>query len=123
MNILIRPLGSVLACAILFHCVTASASAQSGRAYIEGYVIGDGELHGIAGATVELVGDPSSPNVGNVKMAATTDADGKYAMTEIPHGPYTLRVTAAGYRPYEIPIYMLSDNQTKLHVRLEKAGR
>jgi hypothetical protein len=88
---------------------------------MEGYVV-ESDLHGIAGATVELQGDASAPNLRGVKMTATTDTEGKYAINDIPHGPYTLRVTAPGYRPYEIPIYMLSDTQTKLHVRLTKTA-
>ena len=105
---------------IVVLCVAGMAAAQSGRAFIEGYVIGDRELVGLEGATVELVGDPKAPYVRGVRMSTTTDGDGKYAMTEIRHGPYTLTVSLAGYATYRIPIYMLSDNLTKLHVQLNK---
>jgi hypothetical protein len=112
----------VLWCAILVLGLSAIVSAQSGRAFMEGYVIGEHELVGIPGATVELTGDPDADTVRDVKLSATTDKDGKYSLTDIPHGPYTLRVSAPGYTTYEIPIYMLSDNQTRLHVRLNKVS-
>jgi hypothetical protein len=97
-----------------------AASTQSGRCWMDGYVVGERDNPGLAGATVELIGDPDAPRLRDVKQTAKADGEGKYALTEIPHGEYTLRVTAPGYAAYKIPIYMLSDTHTMLHVKLKK---
>ena len=114
-----RVLRIVLACTVAASLGSEPAIAQSGRAYMEGFVIGHRELLGLEGAAVELVGDPDDSYVRGVTMSTTTDRDGRYEMREIPHGPYTLTVSLRGYATYRIPIYLLTDSQTKLHVRLE----
>jgi hypothetical protein len=121
MAIAYRLVSVISLCLVLVLGAATQAAAQSGRCLIEGFVIGGGELDSLAGATVELIGDPNTASVRAVKLSATTDAEGKYSLSEIPHGPYTLRASAPGYRTYEIPIYMLSDTKTQLHIRLEKA--
>jgi hypothetical protein len=107
--------------AVVGLCAPAYASAQSGRCLIEGIVVGRGELSHIQGATVELIGDPADAHARGVRLTASTDGEGRYAIREIPYGPYTLRVSAPGYRTYRIPIYMLSDCKTQLYVRLVPA--
>jgi hypothetical protein len=94
--------------------------AQSGRCVMEGFVVGEHDWPGISGASVVLIGDPNSPNIKDVQLTAVTEENGKYSLKEIPHGKYTLHVSAPGYEPYEIKIYMLSDTVTQLHVKLEK---
>jgi hypothetical protein len=116
-----RVLRIYLVFAVAASLTSDPAVAQSGRAYMEGMVIGHRELLGLEGATVELVGDPDDPYVRGVTMSTTTDREGRYEMREIRHGPYTLTVSLRGYTTYRIPIYLLTDSQTKLHVRLEAA--
>lgn len=118
-----RSAGVIIWLVLLLLCGSQSASGQSGRAFIEGYVIGDAELSGISGARVDLIGDPKGSYVRGVRLQSTTDSTGKYSITEIPHGPYTLRISAPGYVAYEIPIYMLSDTKTQLHAQLKKETR
>ena len=69
---------------------------------------------------MELVGYPESPRLRSVKLTAATDGQGKYSLKQVPHGDYTLWVSAPGYTAYQIKIYMLSDATMQLHVRLRK---
>jgi hypothetical protein len=105
---------------LLLAALAGVAPAQSGRCVMEGYVVGESVYTGVGGATVELVGDPESPRLRSVKLSAVTDGQGKYSLKQVPHGDYTLRVSAPGYAAYQIKIYMLSDATTQLHVRLRK---
>ena len=110
----------MLACLVVVTLTTGSAFGQSGRGWMEGFVVGESDNPGIDGATVELTGDPSAPSLRTVKLTTTSDSTGKYAIKDIPHGPYVLRVSAPGYATYRIPIYILSDTLTQLHVRLKR---
>ena len=105
--------------AIAVAVAPSAAYAQSGRCLMDGIVVGTGELSHIRGATVELVGDATDSHTRGVRVTALTDGDGRYALREIPYGPYTYQVSAPGYRAYRIPIYMLSDCKTQLYVRLQ----
>jgi hypothetical protein len=105
---------------LAFSVAVSTASAQSGRCQMTGFVVGESDYPGISGATVELIGERVDGQTTPTRLVATTDSVGKYSLEEIPHGEYTLRVTAAGYSEYEIPICMLSDTTTQLHVRLRK---
>jgi hypothetical protein len=122
MSLTLRATRAAVQCIVLALCLQIAASAQSGRCSMKGFVIGDGDIHTIAGATVELAGDPADGRVGKTKLTATTNEQGEYLIEDIPHGPYVLTVSAPGRTTYRIPIYMLSDVDTQLHVRLEKAG-
>jgi ketosteroid isomerase-like protein len=53
-----------------------------------------------------------------VSLKAVTDERGRYSIKNIPYGQYTLMVSAQGYLSYEAPVYILSDAETQLHVRL-----
>jgi hypothetical protein len=55
---------------------------------IEGRVLDDNQLP-VAGAMVSVVGRTTA--------AATTDRDGRYALRELPYGPYILSVHSRGY--------------------------
>lgn len=55
---------------------------------IEGRVLDD-NLRPVAGAMVSVVGRTTA--------AATTDRDGRYALRELPYGPYVLSVHSRGY--------------------------
>ena len=112
----------VVACLFVLLALTGPGSAQSGRCLMKGYVVGEHDWPGLKNATVELTGDPENERLASIKMSVQTDENGEYTMREIPYGEYTLRVSAQGYRTYEIPIYMLSDTTTQLHVRLKKSS-
>ena len=113
--------GRPLQCLLLLMILALSASAQSGRCVMEGFVVGESDYPGLAGATVELIGDPHNDSLRSVKLVAKADDQGKYSLKEIPHGDYILRVSAPGYVTYRINIYMLSDTTTQLHFKLRKA--
>lgn len=96
------------------------ASAQSGRSWMDGFVFGESDAQGMSGAHVELIGDPDSPRLRDKKLTTDTDDRGKYSFTDIPYGNYLFKVSAAGFTPYEIKLYIASDALTKLHVKLKK---
>jgi carboxypeptidase family protein len=95
-----------------------AAHAQSGRGWMDGFVVLESATKGAEGATVELTALP--PRSDSKKLVTKADARGAYKFKEIPYGDYLLRVSSAGYRPYQIEIYIMPDVQTKIHVRLKK---
>ena len=99
----------------------AAAAAQSGRSWMSGFVFADSDTAGLAGAAVELIGDPANARLRTVRLGARTGGDGRYEIKDVPYGDYTFRVSAEGYRPYEIKLYVGSDMLTQIHVRLRKA--
>ena len=99
-------------------CLPGTTSAQSGRGWMDGFIVHDSATHAAAGAKVELTA--VAPRSGDGKLAAVADKQGEYKFKEIPYGDYVLRVTSEGYEPYQIEIYIMPDVQTKIHVRLKK---
>jgi len=106
----------VVVLSILAQLVTA----QSGRSWMNGFVFADSDTNGLAGATVQLTGDQSNARLRSVKLSTKTEQDGEYSIKDIPYGDYTFRVSAEGYEPYEIKLYIGSDMLTQIHVRLKK---
>jgi hypothetical protein len=96
-----------------------SAFAQSGRSWMNGIVFGPSETDGLPGATVELMGDTNSERLKSVHLSTLTDEHGKYAFEHVPYGSYHFHVSAPGFRPYDVDIYIASDALTALHVRLK----
>lgn len=96
-----------------------TAVAQSGRSWMNGRVFGESDVTGIMGATVELVGEPNSARR-SVKLTTQTDANGKYALKDIPYGEYSFRVSAPGFIAYQTKLNIASDALTELHVKLKK---
>ena len=96
------------------------AAAQSGRSWMNGIVFDESDTQGISGARVELIGDPDSPRLRAIKLTTNTDERGKYSFKDVPYGDYIFRVSAAGFTPYEIKLYIASDALTALHVKLKK---
>jgi len=96
------------------------AAAQSGRSWMNGIVFDESDTQGISGARVELIGDPDSPRLRTTKLTTNTDERGKYSFKDVPYGDYTFRVSAPGFAPYEIKLYIASDALTELHVKLKK---
>src|ERR1044071_1303362 len=107
-----RLLPLVITLAIL--AVTAAA-AQSGRSWMGGFVFADSDTAGLPGATVELEGDQNNARLRAVRLSTKTEQDGKYSIKDIPYGDYTFRVSAEGYAPYEIKLYVGSDMLTQIH--------
>ena len=96
------------------------AAAQSGRSWMNGIVFDESDTQGISGARVELLGDSDSPRLRAIRLTTNTDERGKYSFKDIPYGDYTFRVSAAGFTPYEIKLYIASDALTELHVKLKQ---
>jgi hypothetical protein len=115
-----HPLGLLAMAVVLLSLflVPGMTDAQSGRGWMDGWVFLETATKGAAGATVELTVIASSSNIR--KLVAKTDERGEYKFKEVPYGEYRFRVTAPGYQPYQIDIYMPPDMHTKLHVRLKK---
>ena len=96
--------------------------AQSGRSWMSGFIFADSDTNGLSGANVELTGDQSNARLKSVHLSTRAENDGKYSLKDIPYGEYTFRVSADGYEPYEIKLYVGSDMLTQIHVRLRRKG-
>lgn len=103
--------------------ISSALSAQSGRSWMKGIVLGVSDSQGMSGASVELLGDPNIPSLRDVSFKAVTDETGRYFFKVVPYGDYTFKVSAPGFLPYEIKVYILSDAETQLHVKLRKAKK
>ena len=110
----------ILSCVSLLVVLTGVASAQSGRGWMEGRVVGGSSSGSLSDATVELIGDQQNPRIKDVKLTTKTDSGGNYSLKNIPYGDYTLSVSAPGYITRQIEIYIPPDTQTKLHFKLKK---
>ncbi len=79
---------------LLALCLCLSVSAQQRTGSLRGQVTDElGAL--VVGATVTLVAADGS------QKSATTNADGVYTINAVAPGPYTLRIAASGFSPYE----------------------
>jgi hypothetical protein len=94
--------------------------AQSGRSWMNGFIFADSDTNGLSGANVELTGDQSNARLKSVHLSTMAENDGKYSLKDIPYGDYIFRVSADGYEPYEIKLYVGSDMLTQIHVRLRR---
>ena len=92
--------------------------AQSGRGWVKGIVLGVSDSQGMSGAVVEMTGDWNIPTLRDVSLKAVTDERGRYSFKDVPYGAYTFEVSAPGYISYEAQVYIPSDAETQLHVRL-----
>ena len=107
---------------LILAILAAMVPAQSGRSWMNGFVFADSDTTGLAGANVELIGDQSNARLRSVRLSAKADQQGKYSISDVPYGEYTFRVSADGYKPYEIALYIGSDMLTQIHVRLRKTA-
>lgn len=98
------------------------AGSQSGRSWMNGFVFADSDTRGLQGANIELTGDRSNERLRSVRLSTKADQQGKYSINDIPYGEYTFRVSADGYKPYEIVLYIGSDMLTQIHVKLRKTA-
>ncbi|MFL6231167.1 MAG: carboxypeptidase regulatory-like domain-containing protein [Pyrinomonadaceae bacterium] len=106
--------------AISLSLLTGTVAAQSGRSWMNGFIFADSDTSGLPGATVELTGDQSNARLRSVRLSTKAKEDGEYSIKDIPYGDYTFRVSAEGYDPYEIKLYIGSDMLTQIHVKLRK---
>lgn len=97
-----------------------TGAAQSGRSWMGGFVFADSDTNGLAGALVELIGDQNNERLKSVRLTTKAEKDGKYSLKDVPYGDYTFRVSADGYEPYEIKLYIGSDMLTEIHVKLRR---
>jgi hypothetical protein len=72
---------------------TAARPPVAGTAVIKGRVIAADTKRPLRRARITLMGGDLGPQ----SRMANTDADGRYELTEVPAGRYTLRVTRGGY--------------------------
>lgn len=100
--------------------LVAVTPAQSGRSWMNGFVFADSDTKGLSGGSVELIVDQDNDRLRNIRLGTKTEEDGKYSIKDIPYGDYTFRVSAEGFEPYEIKLYIGSDMLTQIHVRLRK---
>jgi hypothetical protein len=121
MNFLPKTVVKTLGFVLLLTLATATVQAQRGRSWVNGIVFDESETQTIAGATVELTGDPSSPGTAAVKLSTKTDDGGKYYFKDVPRGDYTFKASAPGFAPYQINLFVASDSLTALQVKLRKA--
>jgi hypothetical protein len=103
--------------------ISTVLAAQSGRSWMKGIVLGVSDSQGMGGAVVELLGDPGNPRHRATTLSTTTDGNGRYLFKVVPYGDYSFRVSAPGFLAYEIRIYIASDAETQLHVRLRKENK
>ena len=107
---------------IVLSGLALTSFAQSGRSWMNGFIFADSDTNGLPGANVELTGDQSNARLKSVHLSTRAENDGKYSLKDIPYGEYTFRVSADGYEPYEIKLYVGSDMLTQIHVRLRRKG-
>jgi hypothetical protein len=114
------PIGFVMTAvvALSFFLLPGASHAQSGRGWMDGFIVHESATKAAAGATVELTAIPPRP--GFKKLVAKADERGEYKFKEIPYGDYVLRVSSDGYKTYRIQIYIMPDVQTRIHVRLTR---
>lgn len=105
---------------IALSTLAQTVAAQSGRSWMNGFVFADSDTNGLAGASVELVGDQDNARLKAVRLSTKAENDGRYSLKDIPYGDYTFRVSADGYAPYEIKLYIGSDMLTEVHVKLRR---
>jgi hypothetical protein len=102
---------------------SARPVSQSGRGGMHGYVAFEGfsyndVLEGAMKAKVEL---RATGEFNHSVYTAETDKRGSYEFPSISLGDFTLKITAPGYTPYQIDIYIPSDFDCRLAVNLRKA--
>jgi hypothetical protein len=113
---------SVAVIALALMISAFAVQAQSGISSAGGVVADEtakrkGNFVGLKGAKVELEQNvKDSPR----KFTTTTDKSGVYSFREIPYGDYVLRVSAPGYRSYELKFFVDSDGSADITVLLWK---
>jgi hypothetical protein len=115
----------MFALALALCCGGATASAQSGRGTLHGYVaFEDVAYNDLAEkkvrAKIELRGSTEFNR--GVAYTAETNERGSYDIKSVAMGEYALRITSPGYAAYEIEVYIPSDFVCSLAVMLKRPG-
>src|ERR1700691_3374976 len=97
------------------------------RQIVQAQAIGGGQIQGtitdangavVSGATVEALQTESG-----LRRTVTSGADGGYNLPSLPVGPYTLKVTAAGFSTYDQSgIVIQVGNELRVDVKLQVGG-
>lgn len=82
------------------------------RGRASGSVVSKVNGEAITGAVIKLLEDSNVPQV-------VSDGQGHFSLENIIEGNYTLRVTAAGYTPAELPLTITGDETTEVVVELK----
>jgi hypothetical protein len=116
---------AMLAVVALLAFATRSASAQSGRGLLSGFVSDSATAaNGIAGARVELRA-PTGWQRSKEDPKTTvvfTNGTGNYSTPLVRMGEYALRITAEGFEPYETTMLIGSDMHAVLGTILKKSA-
>lgn len=102
----------LLMAAIFFSAMMLSAEPREG-ASLSGYVVDTENGETLIGATVFIKG---------TKLGAYTNKSGYYAVTGIPAGEYTVRVTNVGYKPLEQRITLDKNQSLRRKFELEPSA-
>src|ERR1700733_6873370 len=102
-------------------------SFPAGDRLLQAQAIGGGQIQGtvtdangsvVSGATVEAIQTDSG-----LHRTVTSGADGGYNLPSLPVGPYTLKVTAAGFSTYDQSgIVIQVGNELRVDVKLQVGG-
>ncbi|MCX7025473.1 MAG: carboxypeptidase-like regulatory domain-containing protein [Spirochaetes bacterium] len=117
-----RKPGTLPILVLVFAGLAYPASAQSGRSWMSGIVLGDSDSHGLPGAIVELDGDQANPRLASVRLVAETDGIGSFKFAVVPYGYYSFQVSFEGFATYRIEIYLPSDTPSVINVKLRRGA-
>lgn len=110
---LVHRLVVTLCLTALTAALPAETCAQTGR--ITGRVVARDTGDPLPGASIELTG----PHL-TQRMGALADAEGRYAIQNVPPGVYTVKVTFIGYLSVTTPNVAVADGASvAVHVRME----
>jgi hypothetical protein len=115
-----KSIGAIVRLMFVLSLAVISVAAQSGRGWMNGFVVEEAVTRGVKNARVELIGSPDYPRLRSTKLEASADENGKYSFAQVPYGRYIFRVSARGFTTYEIKLFVAPDVETKLHVQLMK---
>lgn len=82
------------------------------RGGVDGCVVSSIDGEAIPNAKISLLEDSMVPQV-------ISNEQGQFLLENIPQGDYTLRVTAAGYMPAQLPLTIIGNEMTVAIVRLD----
>lgn len=101
----------ILALSSLLFAIISFAQAQSSPT-LQG-LVQDEQTAGIAGASVTLL---------NTTRGASTDSEGRYRITHIAPGQYTIKISAIGYATVTKTV-LVTEEETELNVQLVEASQ
>jgi len=106
----LRLLGAVFAVFVLAACNDSALPPGGTYNAVQGVVLDAATNQPIAGATVTI----------DTVLTTTTDAQGKFAFTQVPVGDVDVVITATGYKDYSAPARLEPDKPLSLSITLTK---